>query len=725
MPAYSAALKTTIYPADIQTQSALPRHVLTTTPSLDFKTPEEARNSIKAHFLSTFDVYESLFQCLKNSDAYYIKPIALRHPLIFYFGHTATFFVNKLLLSKLIPARLHPQFESMFAVGVDEMSWDDLNAQHYDWPSVEAVQHYRDQVRQTVLKVIEHAPLTLPIDWQNQWWSILMGIEHERIHLETSSVLIRQHDLQYVQPHSDWKTQLESTAAPNNTLKAVPAGEVQFNKTQHAHSYYGWDNEYGQHQADVAAFAASEFLVSNQEFLAFVDADGYACQEYWSTEGWAWREFSQANYPSFWRKQEHGWQLRLMLEEIAMPWDWPVEVNHLEAQAFCRWQSEQLGKTIRLPTEDEWYRLYAISNLDATQAQPSHANIGLQHYSHACPVQQFKHGDFYDVQGNVWQWTDTPIYPFEGFQVHPIYDDFTTPTFDQKHFLMKGGSWISSGNESLYSARYAFRAHFFQHAGFRYIHAESQTDMIPSQYETDQAVAQYLEFQYGDQYFNVPNFAEALVQWAQPYFAKNARLHALDLGCATGRASFELARYFDQVTGLDFSARFIQQAAALAQGETVRYTLTTEGDLFDYKACHLKDFALEGVTHKVRFSQADACNLKAQFRGYDFILAANLIDRLHHPKDFLSEIHQRLNVGGLLMLSSPYTWLEEHTAKIEWLGGFKQAGESLTTFDALQDLLSTHFELVTAPQDIPFVIRETARKYQHTLSQVSLWRRIA
>ena len=51
----------------------------------------------------------------------------MRHPLIFYFGHTATFFVNKLLLAKLIPERINPRFEAMFAVGVDEMSWDDLD----------------------------------------------------------------------------------------------------------------------------------------------------------------------------------------------------------------------------------------------------------------------------------------------------------------------------------------------------------------------------------------------------------------------------------------------------------------------------------------------------------------------------------------------------------------------------------------------------------------------
>ncbi|MEE1121987.1 MAG: putative 4-mercaptohistidine N1-methyltransferase, partial [Acinetobacter pseudolwoffii] len=428
-------------------------------------------------------------------------------------------------------------------------------------------------------------------------------------------------------------------------------------------------------------------------------------------------------HPCFWRKTELGWSLRLMLEEVPMPWDWPVEVNYHEAKAFCQWKSQQLEKTIRLPTEDEWYRLYAVSDLDPDLPSPEQANIELKYGTSSCPVDHFQQGDFYDIQGNVWQWTETPIYPFHGFQVHPLYDDFSTPTFDGRHNIIKGGSWISAGNEALHSSRYAFRRHFFQHAGFRYVASDQALQQFPSQYESDQLVSQYLEFQYGAEYFGIANFAKTLVQLAQPYFRETACKSALDIGCATGRASFELTHYFDQVTGLDFSARFIQQAVFLAQGHRIRYQLPTEGELSEEKICSLEDFALDQLASKVEFFQADACNLKAHFSGYDFILAANLIDRLHHPKDFLMQIHQRINMGGILLLSSPYTWLEEHTARDEWLGGFKQADREVTTLEGISEILKAHFELVTQPQDVPFVIRETARKYQHSLSQVSIWRR--
>lgn len=697
--------------------------MLLPTPALDFADEQTARHCLREYFLNTFDTYEQLFECLKHEDAFFVKPITLRHPLIFYFAHTATFFVNKLLLSKLMSERVNPHFESIFAIGVDEMSWDDLDEVHYDWPSVQEVRDYRHQVRALILNILEHAPLTLPLNWQNPWWTLIMGIEHERIHLETSSVLIRQHALEHVRQHPQWRANIITGMAPDNILLDVPEGKVHLQKDFN-HPFYGWDNEYGRHEAEVAAFAASKYLVSNQEFLAFVEAQGYQTEQYWSEEGLGWLQFSQATHPCFWRKTELGWSLRLMLEEVPMSWDWPVEVNYHEAKAFCQWKSQQLEKTIRLQTEDEWYRLYAVSDLDSDLPSPEQANIELKYGTSSCPVDHFKQGDFYDIQGNVWQWTETPIYPFQGFQVHPFYDDFSTPTFDGRHNLMKGGSWISAGNEALYSSRYAFRRHFFQHAGFRYVASDQALQHFPSHYESDQLVSQYLEFQYGIEYFGIANFAKTLVDLAQPYFQQTPCHRALDIGCATGRASFELARSFDQVTGLDFSARFIQQAVYLAQGHRVRYQLPLEGELSEEKSCSLEDVALDQVASKTEFFQADACNLKAHFSGYDFILAANLIDRLHHPKDFLLQIHKRINIGGILMLSSPYTWLEEHTARSEWLGGFQEDGENITTLAGISNILTQHFELVAEPQDVPFVIRETARKYQHTLSQVTIWKRV-
>jgi len=117
------------------------------TPLLDGSDIELKREEIRRYFHSTSDRYEQLFETLVQDEAYFRRPIALRHPLIFYLGHTATFFINKLIIAGLIKDRINPRFESMFAVGVDEMSWDDLSDAHYDWPSVAEVRAYRHQVR--------------------------------------------------------------------------------------------------------------------------------------------------------------------------------------------------------------------------------------------------------------------------------------------------------------------------------------------------------------------------------------------------------------------------------------------------------------------------------------------------------------------------------------------------------------------------------------------------
>lgn len=681
------------------------------------------RAQILAYFHQTSDVYESLFTLLTSDEAYYVKPIPLRHPLIFYYGHTHTFFINKLILAGLITERVNPRFESMFAVGVDEMGWDDVNEAHYQWPTPAEVKAYRARVREVVDGLIHRLPLDHPIDWDSPWWPILMGIEHERIHLETSSVLIRQHTLQYVHTSPAWTSIADLTAAaPQNCLVSIPARDLTHNKSA---DYYGWDNEYGHFHSHCPAFEAAKYLTSNAEYLSFVEAGGYQNDTYWQEEGLAWRQYTQAQHPTFWIKHAHGWKLRLMTQEVDMPWSWPVEVNYHEAKAFCHWQSAQTGKSVRLPTEQEWYSLYEYAGLSDQQvAHGNHANLFLDHGASSCPVNQFAQGALYDVVGNVWQWTETPIFPFDGFKVHPLYDDFTTPTYDGRHNLIKGGSWISTGNEAIKHARYAFRRHFFQHAGFRYIVTETPVTQKDAYYESDKQLSEYAEFHYGDSYFGVPNFSKALSDYALQHLQGKPTRSALDLGCATGRASFELAKQFDHVTGIDFSARFIGFALNAAQQGVMRYTLVNEGDLVSYQERTLSALGLDQVVDKVAFWQGDACNLKPQFSGYDLILAANLIDRLYSPRKFLSSIHERLNIGGVLMIASPYTWLEEHTPREEWIGGYKQDGENVTTLDGLKALLSPHFKLMQSPVDIPFVIRETRHKFQHTLSEVTLWERV-
>ncbi len=612
----------------------------------------------------------------------------------------------------------------MFAIGVDEMSWDDLDQRNYDWPAVADVWAYRKQVRQVVEQAIDRLPLSVPITWDEPFWVIMMGIEHERIHLETSSVLIRQLPLELVRSRESWPICNRWGRSPQNQLVDLSAGKVVLGK-QKDHPLYGWDNEYGRQETEVPAFRAGKYLVTNGEFHEFVLAGGYATASWWTEEGWAWRCYVKAQFPRFWVSAGNSrFRLRCMAEEIPLPDDWPVEVNFLEAKAFCNWKSEVTGSPFRLPTEAEWYRMLDVSGIpDMTDWEEEPGNINLAVCCSPCPVTDFITAGFGAVVGNVWQWTETPISGFRGFKVHPLYDDFSTPTFDTQHNLIKGGSWISTGNEATRDSRYAFRRHFFQHAGFRYIESEHPVEITSAVYESSELVSQYCEFHYGRQYYSVPNFPKQIAELCRELIGDRQVHRALDLGCATGRTTFELARFCEHVTGIDFSARFIRIGHEMQQKGCIRYSIPEEGELVSYHEIQLEEIGLTDVTEKVEFWQGDAHNLKPQFKGYDLVVASNLIDRLSDPALFLAQITERINVGGLLVLLSPYTWLEQFTPREKWLGGRKVDGETVTTLDGLHESLDPRFVLLGDPRDVPFVIRETARKFQHTVSQMTAWQR--
>ncbi len=243
-------------------------------------------------------------------------------------------------------------------------------------------------------------------------------------------------------------------------------------------------------------------------------------------------------------------------------------------------------------------------------------------------------------------------------------------------------------------------------------------------YETDELLSQYLGFHFGDSYFGVSNYPARCAQICQELMAGAPKVKALDLGCAVGRTSFELARVFDEVVGVDLSNRFVEAATTLKKDGAIDYFRRDEGDLGERVTVSLESMDLARVADKVRFTTGDACNLSDDHQGYDLIFAGNLIDRLNDPAAFLADIHRRLNQGGTLVISSPYTLLEEFTPRANWIGGFERNGQPQTVLMGMADVLSQHFEALQPPQDVPFVIRETRRKFQHTIAELSAWRRI-
>ena len=248
-------------------------------------------------------------------------------------------------------------------------------------------------------------------------------------------------------------------------------------------------------------------------------------------------------------------------------------------------------------------------------------------------------------------------------------------------------------------------------------------------YETDKLLAEYLLFHFGTGAEILPGagqgmeaalfYPERCVTECVDVSALPANARALDLGCAVGRSTFELARHCTSALGIDFSHRFVEAAHAIASGGSLSYARTDEGALTTPLVAHVPSgIMLERAT----FEQGDAMELRADLGTFDVVLMANLIDRLREPRRCLARLPALLTPGGQLIVTSPYTWLEEFTPRANWLGGFERDGRRVTTREGLQQQLAPHFELV-AFKDLPFLIREHARKFQWSVAEATIWRR--
>ena len=729
------------------------------------------REAVLEYFENTWALTEQLFSSLASDEAYYVRPYhKTRHPLVFYYAHPVCFYVNKMLVSGLIDKPVNQEFELLFETGVDEMNWDDLHEGEQDvWPALDQVRQYRDAVYELVREVIRtHPSLDKPITMASPAWSLAMGFEHERIHLETSSVLIRELPLEYVKEPDVWPDWLTAPAAqnyepvegadyPTNELLEVAPTRVSLGKP-HSWPTFGWDNEYGQDQREVNSFQASKFLISNGEYFRFVKAGGYEQRRYWSESGWGWRQFRNVKWPTFWVQDgpagSHRYKLRTTFSEIPMQWSWPAVVNYYEAKAYCAWLTEQdeAKMPYRLLQESEHLAIRDPALSAAIDFEPGAAEqVDLDSVMACGTVPAINHNlrygsegavdalhaneqGFHDTFGNVWQWCEDPFHPLPEFKIHPFYTDFSTPCFDGEHQMILGGSFISTGDEASIWSRFHFRPHFFQHAGFRVVLDTGAAGKKGDKYDTDELVNQYLLFHFGSQaeqqdealakrieFPSVVNLIDRTVELMNQFAPR--RLRALDLGCAVGRSTFELARTFDSVVGLDYSDAFIDAAEHLRQQRSMEYKR------WDTGAHHtrLKASIDERIDReRIGFVQGDAANLAGapmvqNNEQYDAILLSNLMCRLSAPAHCLqqfTESDRYLKSGGILVISSPNTWMAQYTDPANFLDG----ADSAETLAALGECLPG-FELLHE-EDLPFMIREHRRKYEYIVAQVSVWRKL-
>lgn len=246
--------------------------------------------------------------------------------------------------------------------------------------------------------------------------------------------------------------------------------------------------------------------------------------------------------------------------------------------------------------------------------------------------------------------------------------------------------------------------------------------MADNIYESDRLVREYLLFHYGEPDEVLPwkhgprdalGFPARCVRELLNSSSVGRDARALDLGCAVGRSTFELAGHCREVIGIDYSEAFVAAASKICTQGSLDYEYGVEGER-TARATARMPAGIDAA--RVKFETGDAMNLRASLGSFDVVLAANLLCRLPDPRAFLARLPELVKSGGQLLLATPFTWLSEFTPREKWIGGTAERESA----DELALLLDPHFELKHS-KEMPFLIREHARKYQWSVAWGTRW----
>lgn len=239
-----------------------------------------------------------------REDAYYSRPIALRHPLVFYEGHLPAFSFNTVVKKGLGRPSIDPQLEALFARGIDphEQQGAASGGGPPGWPSRDVVHAFADEADRRVIDALERDDLERRgnplLDRAEAVFAIL---EHEAMHQET--LLYMWHRLPFEQklPPRDYRPRVDG-APPRQEWVDVPAGCATLGVARDA-ILFGWDNEHPALSVQVAGFAIERHDVTNAQYLEFVDAGGYRDSAWWRPADWEWLQREPVSHPLFWERE--------------------------------------------------------------------------------------------------------------------------------------------------------------------------------------------------------------------------------------------------------------------------------------------------------------------------------------------------------------------------------------------------------------------------------------
>jgi gamma-glutamyl hercynylcysteine S-oxide synthase len=363
---------------------------------------------------------------LIHDDAFYERPIPLRHPFVFYAGHIPGFSFLTLNERGLGEAPLDPRLERIFERGIDPGSLDQARRhERSDWPDRTAIARFAAACDERVLNALHSSQIEDPSKPRLvRAQSAYTILEHENMHQET--LMYIAHQLPYERKRYV-NFRHEDRPIPAMRMRSVAAGTATLGADADAIPF-GWDNEFARTEVEADAFEIAEYPVTNGEWLDFVVAGG--------------------PIPFFWCERDGEWFLRLQFEEIPLPRSWPVYVTQQQARAYAAHAG------MRLPTEAEYHRAAFGTPYGDERPfpwgdeppAPQHGNFNFQRFDPE-PVDAHPAGasawGVAGLIGNGWEWTQTPFAPLPGFVPMASYPQYSADFFDDKHYVMKGASPVT------------------------------------------------------------------------------------------------------------------------------------------------------------------------------------------------------------------------------------------------------------------------------------------
>ncbi len=407
-----------------------------------------------------------------SDEAYYCRPILLRHPPVFYEGHLPAFSFNTLVRKALGGPSIDARLEMLFARGIDPSEDASSASGTFEWPTREIVRQFADEADRRVLAALRTEELDRPghplLDRGEAAFAIL---EHEAMHQETLLYIWQRLPFADKRRPTGYRPTVDG-ATPRQAWVSVPPGRATLGLDA-GRSAFGWDNERPAHERSVAAFLIERHDVTNAAFLEFVADGGYRDARWWTPADCAWVRKERVEHPLFWERIDDEWQWRGMFDLVPLPPSWPVYVSHAEASAYARWKGS------RLPSEAEFQRAAYGTDRGGDRVHPwgdapPDTRHGAFDFTSWDPTPSGSHPDgrsawgVDDLVGNGWEWTSSVFEPFPGFRPLASYPEYSADFFDGEHYVMKGASTATARELIRPSFRNWFRARYpYVYATFR------------------------------------------------------------------------------------------------------------------------------------------------------------------------------------------------------------------------------------------------------------------